>query len=110
MTGGTSRPSNRNVSRPFGTRVAVNVIDARPARDRTTGASGNGTTRSPHDTQTSAAVITIERRIDDLHELQGHRGKGDAAIAAGKVSVAASIGTQWANSREYFRAQVAVMM
>src|SRR5438270_891925 len=66
MTGGTSWPSNRNVSRPFGTRVAVNVIDASPARDRTTGASGNGTTRSAHETQTSAAVITNDRQVDLL--------------------------------------------
>jgi len=93
-----------NASRPPGTRVAVNVIDASPARDRTTGASGNGTTRSPHDTQTSAAVITIEPLIDDLQELRGHRGKRDAATAVAQVIVGASIGTHWPTIREYFHA------
>jgi hypothetical protein len=93
-------------SRPFGPRVAVNVIDARPARDRTTGASGNGTTRCPHETQTSAAVITVERLIDSLQELQGHGGKRDAATAAAKANAGASIGTHRPNIREHIHAVV----
>src|SRR5438093_1221649 len=75
MAGGTSRPSNVNASWPLGSRVAVNVIDARPSCDRTTGASGKGTTRLPHDTQTSATAISIERLIDFLQQLHSHGGQ-----------------------------------
>src|SRR5437016_12365130 len=105
MAGGTSRPSNVSASWPLGSRVAVNVIDARPSCDRTTGASGKGTTRLPHDTQTSATAITIEWLIDFLQELQVMEGKRDAAAAAAKTSGGASIGTHLPTSREYGHAR-----